>query len=351
MTDLIETLRWLVDTPSVTGDEGRLCTQIAARLLPTYREPEMERIGNSLVVGRRTGRPLVLVVGHIDTVPEQGQGPARIENGRMHGLGTTDMKSGVAVMIHLLEGWTPGPFDLIGVFYDAEEGPSDQNGLEKVLRRVSWLGEAAFAVVLEPTDREIQMGCNGVLNADVHFDGVSAHSARPWLGENAITKAGTFLSEMHDRPPEQVLIADLEFREVMSVTRAAGGVANNVIPDSFVANVNYRFSPLRSLEQAEAVLRDVCRGADRVDITDRAPSGPVDIEHPLVSRLSEVSGAPLTAKQGWTDVARLGSIGIPAINFGPGETALAHRRDESVRLDDLGLVYDGLVAALSEDAV
>ncbi len=348
MSALVETLQWLVDIPSVTGDEGRICTQIATRLLPTFGEPEVVRVKNSLVVGRRTGRPMVLLVGHIDTVPEQGQGRARIEGGRMHGLGTTDMKGGVAVMIHLLEEVSAGPYDIIGVFYEGEEGPSANNGLEDVLRRVDWLREASYAVVLEPTDREIQVGCNGVVNADVVFTGMASHSARPWMGENAVSKAGTFLEAMHRRRPESVVIDGLEYREVMSVTRAEGGVANNIIPPVFTLNVNFRFSPARTVDEAVAHLRSVCAAADRVEITDAAPAGPVDASHEMVERIRQASGATLTAKQGWTDVARLGAAGIPAVNFGPGDTELAHQAAESVDLGDLTYVYEALRSVLGE---
>lgn len=347
MSALAETLEWLVGIPSVTGDEGRICTQIAARLLPSYEKPDVVRIGNSLVVGRHSGRPLVLLVGHIDTVPGQGQPAAHIVDGRMHGLGTTDMKGGVAVMIHLLEAVHPGPYDVIGIFYDGEEGPAANNGLEQVLDRAEWLREAFFAVVLEPTDRQLQVGCNGTMNADVVFMGRSAHSARPWLGENAISKAGQFLSDLHERMPQSMMIDGLDYKEVMSVTRAEGGIANNVIPSEFKLNVNYRFSPAKSIDEAEAYLRSECAAADRVDITDAAPAGPVDVSHPLIELLRRASGALVTAKQGWTDVARLGAEGVAAVNFGPGDTALAHHFDESVALDDLDFAYGALYEMLT----
>lgn len=345
---LVDTLRWLVDTPSETGKEGRLCTALAARMMASWGEPAVRRVGNSLAVGVRTDRPLLLLVGHIDTVPRQGQGPAELVDGRLVGLGAADMKGGVAVMVHLLEDGQvrAGPFDVVGIFYEGEEGPAAGNGLEPVLRKVEWLAEADFAVVLEPSDGEIQLGCNGLINARVTFLGRAAHSARPWLGENAITKAGEWLAQMHGRAPEPVMVEGLEFREVMSVTKAEGGVASNIIPAEFHLNLNYRFSPLRTEEEAERVLGEVCAAADRVEVVDSAPAGPVVADHPLVERLREATGAPLAAKQGWTDVARLGAYGVAAVNFGPGETALAHRPDESVALEDLERVFEALRGVL-----
>ncbi|HEX2421445.1 MAG TPA: peptidase dimerization domain-containing protein, partial [Acidimicrobiia bacterium] len=187
-----------------------------------------------------------------------------------------------------------------------------------------------------------QIGCNGVVNARVVFEGTAAHSARPWLGSNAVTKAGEWLAEMDKREPEPVEIDGLIFREVMSVTKASGGIANNIIPSSFELNVNYRFAPHRTISEAVDVLTSVCTAANRFEIIDSAPAGPVDIAHPVLDRLTELSGAPRAAKQGWTDVARLGAHGIAAVNYGPGETALAHKVDESVRLDDVTRVFETL---------
>jgi succinyl-diaminopimelate desuccinylase len=347
MSRLVDTLSWLVDIPSPTGEEEAICGAVAERLEAGV--PELRRVGNSLVVGARTGRPLVLLVGHLDTVPSQGQGRARIEGGRMFGLGTADMKSGVAVMIHLLEepAVHDGSFDVVGVFYEAEEGPAAGNGLETVLREVPWLAGAHFAVVLEPCDGEIQIGCNGVINATVGFVGRSAHSARPWWGENAITKAGEWLAEMHRRQPVPRLVGGLEYREVMSVTRASGGIANNIIPATFTLNLNYRFSPDRTVDEAIRKVMTVCEDADEVTIVDSAPAGPVRVDHPLVAALQAASGAALTPKQGWTDVARLGVHGVPAVNYGPGSAAQAHQAEEWVTLDDLDRTFAALREVLS----
>jgi succinyl-diaminopimelate desuccinylase len=289
-----------------------------------------------------------LLVGHIDTVPAQGQERSYIADGRLHGLGATDMKSGVAVMLHLLEDRAVRlqGHDLIGVFYAGEEGPNESNELETVLNRAPWLTSAGFAIVLEPSDSEVQIGCTGLVNARVGFVGASAHSARPWLGKNAISKAGGWLAKMDLLEPVPVEMDGLVYREVISVTRAQGGIANNIIPDRFELNVNYRFAPNRTVEEAVGHLGDVCADVDEFEIIDSAPAGLVNTSHPLLDRLLSVSALPRAAKQGWTDVARLGARGIPAINYGPGETSLAHKRDESVRIEDLELVFNNLRALL-----
>ena len=344
-----ETLTWLVDIPSVTGNEGRICTEVATRLYPALGRDAVDRIGDSLIAGRRTGRPLLLLAGHLDTVPSQGQKPAAVSGDRLHGLGSADMKAGLAVMIHLLEDANvrAGPYDVIGIFYAGEEGPSTGNQLEDVLDKAPWMSQAMFAVVLEPSDGELQLGCNGLVNATVTFEGKSAHSARPWLGENAITKAGEWMTRLHQLEPREVDVDGLVFREVISVTRASGGIANNIIPPRFDLNVNYRFPPTRSLKEAEAHLQEMCEGADAFVIVDSAPAGPVRADTPFVTRLAEVSGAPRAAKQGWTDVARFGGFGVAAVNYGPGETAQAHQADESVALADLETVFDNLRSVLA----
>ncbi len=225
LTDFTTTLTWLVDTPSVTGQEAQICTLIATRLYPALGRDAVVRLGDSLIAGRRTGRPLLLLAGHLDTVPSQGQGPAFVEGDRLHGLGAADMKSGLAVMIHLLEdpAVQAGPYDVIGIFYAGEEGPSSGNQLEDVLTKAPWMSQSEFAVVLEPSDGELQFGCNGVINARASFAGKSAHSARPWLGENAITKAGEWLTAMDRLEPVDTELDGLVYREVISVTRASGG--------------------------------------------------------------------------------------------------------------------------------
>jgi succinyl-diaminopimelate desuccinylase len=344
---LADTLAWLVDIDSPYGSEAAIADAVANRL----SAHPIRRHGAGLVVGEPADdRPMVLLVGHLDTVPRQGQGPARIVDGRLVGLGASDMKSGLAVMLHLLE--TPevlaGPHHVVAVFYDREEGPVQDNQLGPILEAEPWLTEARFAVVCEPTDLQLEVGCNGAMNIRCHFEGRSAHSARPWLGENAIHRAARLLQRLADREPNDVEVGGLVFREVMGATLAEGGVSRNVIPKDFWVNVSYRFPPTLTLDEAEARFRAfVGDDADRLEFVDRAPAGPVPEGDPHLERLMAVSGAPIHPKQGWTDVARLAQFGIPAVNYGPGETAQAHQVDESVELGNLDVAYDVLQRWLS----
>jgi succinyl-diaminopimelate desuccinylase len=340
MDSLVDTLAWLVGIPSPTGEEEAICRAISDQL-----STHPTRVTQQSVVVGDPAPGKILLVGHTDTVPLQGETGARIDGDRLYGLGATDMKGGVAVMIHLIE--SLGTEGLVGVFYAGEEGPFADNQLGPMLDTIQGLAEARAGIVLEPSNREIQAGCNGVINATVSFIGEPAHSARPWLGVNAVTKAGPFLTEVGMREPEEHEIGGLVFKEVMSVTRASGGIANNVVPGRFDLNVNYRFAPDRSLDEAELVLRQVCDQADAIDITDRAPAAMPAGDNPIFDALAKASGAPVTVKQGWTDVAQLAARGIPAVNFGPGETDLAHKPGESVLIDDLTWALDSLHAVLS----
>lgn len=337
-------LAWLIGIPSPTGEEEALCTALARRLSPRYGSDALVRVGNSLVVGRPGAGPRITLYGHLDTVPAQGNSVPEERAGRVFGLGASDMKSGLVVMLALLEDAevAAGPYSVAGVFYDKEEGPAHENGLEDVLDAVGWLSRSDLAVVLEPTDLELQLGCNGALNARVAFLGEAAHSARPWLGVNAISRAGEWLAAMHRSEPVVVEVAGLEFREVMSVTRAQGGIAANVIPARFDLNLNYRFPPNLTIEEAEVRLREAAAAADEVEVYDRSPAGAIPEGNPHLERLARATGARRAGKQGWTDVARLTRRGIPAVNYGPGEVALCHRPDESVSVAAMEEAFTGL---------
>ena len=338
---LAETLAWLVDIPSETGKEGRLGTAIAERVLPLFGHQGVQRVGSSLVIGHRGGRPLISLFGHTDTVPSQGQPPSSVDGGRLYGLGSSDMKAGLAVMLHLLEDEAvrASALDLVGVFYAGEEGPQAGNELEAVFEHAEWLDESELGIILEPTDLNLELGCQGVINARVSFVGAAAHSARPWLGENAITRAAGWLNEMGEHGPESIVIEGLEFREVVSVTRADGGIANNIIPSLFECNVNYRFAPDKTIDQAKAKLAGYLEGVDEYVISDAAPAARVEAHNHHVERLAAITGAEEHPKQGWTDAARLSERSIPAINYGPGEVAQAHKADESVPLDNLEAAF------------
>jgi succinyl-diaminopimelate desuccinylase len=337
--DLTNTLAWLVDIPSETGNEEAIRDALAGRL---SGRPQTV-VNNSLVVGD-PGPGSIALFGHTDTVPLQGHVGARIDGGRLHGLGATDMKGGLAVMVHMLE--ESGIDGLVGVFYAGEEGPLAGNDLAAILDGVPELARIEAGIVMEPTNREVHAGCQGSINARVTFIGEPGHSARPWRSVNAVTRAGGFLTMMDGLEPELHPIEGLEFKEVMSVTRASGGVANNIIPGRFDLNVNYRFSPDRSMEEAVANLAVMCSGADEFEVVDAAPAAYPEVSHPLFQRLIATAGTPLAHKQGWTDVAQLAERGIPGINFGPGETALAHKPGESIDLDDLTWTFDVLARTL-----
>lgn len=340
MPNLIETLSWLVDIPSETGNETAIRDGIADRL---SRFPQ-NRINNSLVVGTPQ-EGSILLVGHTDTVPLQGHVGARVDTNRLYGLGATDMKSGLTVMIHLLEALDDDR--IVGIFYAGEEGPMDGNDLGPILDAIPILEKAEVGIVMEPTNQEMHLGCQGSVNATVSFQGEASHSARPWLGRNAVTRAGDFLTFMDGMEPQVHEIEGLQFKEVISITRAAGGVANNIIPSRFDLNVNYRFSPDRSLDEALDHLREVCSSADGFEIVDSAPAAYPEASHPLFVALAEVSGNKISHKQGWTDVAQLAQRGVPGVNFGPGETALAHKPGESVALEDLDWAYESLSEVLA----
>ena len=254
------------------------------------------------------------------------------------------MKGGLAVMVHLLEDL--GTDGVVGVFYAGEEGPLSGNDLGPVLAALPALLEAEAAIVMEPTNREVHAGCQGSINALIGFLGEPGHSARPWRSVNAVTRAGPFLTMMHGLEPELHPIEGLEFKEVISVTRAAGGVANNIIPGRFDLNVNYRFSPDRTIEAAIDRLREVCAAADEFEVVEAAPAAYPEVSHPLFSALIENTAAPVSHKQGWTAVAQFAERDVPAINFGPGETALAHKPGESIDLADLDWAYEVLVRTL-----
>ena len=317
----------LCEVRSPVGEEGPLAEQLA-------RRPGAERIGNSVVLGRVTGmRPAVALFGHIDTVPVQdGDFPARRTGGRVHGRGASDMKGAIALMLTLWERLDRVrlPVELACVLYDREEGPYEQSGLGPLLEAREDLRGAALALCLEPTDLALQVGCCGSLHATLAFLGRSAHSARPWQGKNAVHEAGALLEHLKELAPREVSFGELTYREVMSVTRIEGFTGRNVVPARCELNLNFRFAPGRSVDDAEAEVRALAQrfGAD-CTVTDRAPAGPVVLDNPLVRKLRELTGVPVEAKQAWTDVARLGLSGIPAANFGPGEQAQAHHKGES----------------------
>jgi succinyl-diaminopimelate desuccinylase len=343
-----ELTRELCEVRSPVGEEGEIATLLA-------RRPGAERIGNSVVLGRVGGaKPAVALFGHIDTVPlQEGDFPPRRVAGRVHGRGASDMKGAVAVMLTLWDRLDRArlPVELVCVFYDREEGPYEQSGLGPLLEARHDLRRASLGLCLEPTDLALQVGCCGSLHATLSFAGRSAHSARPWQGKNAVHEAGPLLQHLRGLEPRDVRFGELTYREVMSVTRIEGFTGRNVVPARCDLNLNYRFAPGRTADEAEADVRALAQkfGA-QCSVTDRAPAGPVVLDNPLVRKLRALSGVPVEAKQAWTDVARLGMAGIPAANFGPGEQAQAHQKGESCSEEALERGYLLLQRFLTEAA-
>lgn len=338
---LVDLLVTLVDMPCVTGDEKPIADWLAARY--DARGEQVQRVANSLVIGRPSDdRPIVLLVGHTDVVPPtDGDLPGRVAGDRVVGRGTSDMKAGLAVAMDVFENpvLRDGPFQLQLVAYAGEEGPADGNELAQVLEAHPKLADAALGIVLEPTDLEVQLGCLGGLHAVVTVPGRAAHSARPWHGVNALTAAAPLLAALDARGPVDRPVDGLLFRDVLTATGAWTDNARNVVPDRFMVNVNVRFAPDRTLDQAEAELRtlvaDVGGGRLGVEVVDRARPAPPHRDDPYVHAMVEAAGGRVAAKQAWTDVARLAAAGVPALNYGPGLTGQAHRAGEYVPIANL----------------
>ncbi|HEV2148572.1 MAG TPA: succinyl-diaminopimelate desuccinylase [Longimicrobiaceae bacterium] len=348
--DLADLTLELCRIPSETGREARIADWVEARCVSRVGPGAVHRIGHSVVCDPYAGGdagPTVALVGHLDTVRCAEDQDYAVRDGRVYGCGASDMKGGVAVMLALLDRWR----ELQGarpvwIFYDAEEGPFANNGLEPVLES-GVLPEIDFAFILEPTDRALQLGCMGVLNATVTVRGKRAHSARPWQGENALYLALPLLERFAALERRPVRFGELTFYEVMGVTQASTANSKNVVPDALLLNVNVRFAPGRTIEEAEEELRALVGGDGEVDVHDRSPAGTVYLDHPLLEPWRRAEALPLQPKQAWTDVARFTTRAVPAVNFGPGETSQAHQANEWCPTESLEFVYSALLRFFS----
>ena len=345
----------LVDLPSESLHEAVIREHVRALVPPPF-EPVCE--GDEAFFWareRRAGVPLLVLAGHYDTVPAQDNLPGRIHDGAVHGCGASDMKGGVAVALELvrdLAAMEPGPIDVALLLFGREELPPEHNPLPALFEACALVREADLAVLLEPTDLTIQAGCLGNLSARVTFHGVSGHSARPWLAENAIHAAVEGLARIATLERREAVIDGLPFYEVASVTRIQAGLADNVVPDAAVATVNLRYAPDRTPAEAENLLRSLVPTDVDVEITGNSPPGAVSVDAPLSRALGAVGGFPIEPKQAWTNVADFTARGIPAVNFGPGGTRYAHRRDELVEIASLERAYAALRrVALGESSV
>jgi succinyl-diaminopimelate desuccinylase len=325
----------LVDVPSTSGEEDQLAGSIdaALRALPHL---SVHREGNCIVARTDLGRAQrVVLAGHIDTVPVSGNLPSRVQpdpasgEDRLYGCGTSDMKSGVAVQLRLAAGVPEPVRDVTYVFYDCEEIAADRNGLLRLSRNRPDLLAGDFAVLMEPSSGEIEGGCQGTLRAEIAVAGRRAHTARSWMGTNAIHEAAAVLDVLRAYEPRQPEVDGLRYHEGLNAVAIRGGVAGNVVPDECVVTVNFRFAPDRSGEQAAELVRSVFDGwpVTILDVADGARPG---LGHPAAAEFVAAVGGTPRAKLGWTDVARFSALGIPAVNYGPGVSEIAHTPGEYV---------------------
>jgi succinyl-diaminopimelate desuccinylase len=327
----------LVDIPSESRDEAAIVAYVRAAVpLPALYA------GDDVVFfGRRTGRPLVVLAGHLDTVPAQDNLPGRLSDGVVHGLGASDMKGGLAVMIELARSLDETELDFAYLFFVREELAAGESPLPAFFAACPEVHEAELVVMLEPTDNEIHAGCLGNLTARLAFTGVSAHSARPWTGDNAIHRAVRALGGVALLEPEDVEVDGLVFREVVTVVGIEGGIAPNVVPAHAAADLNYRYAPDRTPEDAERRLRELVPDAT-IESLANSPPAHVVVDTPLARRLRQAGDFAIQAKQAWTPVAEFAAQGLDAVNLGPGATRYAHRRDEQVEIAQLVRTYEAL---------
>jgi succinyl-diaminopimelate desuccinylase len=332
--DPVDLTAVLVDIPSVSENEAALADAVEGALRK-LGHLEVTRSGDTVMARTNLGRAQRAVfAGHLDTVPINDNLPSRREGDILHGCGTVDMKSGDAVMLHLAATVKDPKHDLTFVFYDCEEIEAERNGLGRVEKDLpEWL-RGDIAVVCEPSNGVIEAGCQGTMRIQVRTQGKRAHTARGWMGVNAIHAVGEALRRLEAYEPRIVDIDGCTYREGLQAVKIEGGVAGNVVPDAAVLTVNHRFAPDRTPEQAEKHLRDVFEGYD-VTVTDSSAGALPGLQAPASRELVQAAGGVPVAKLGWTDVARFAALGMPAVNFGPGDPALAHTKEEHVYVQQI----------------
>lgn len=346
----VDLTRAICDIPSVSGDEKTLADAIE-EAISGYDHLEVLRHGNTIVARTNLGRAQrVAIAGHIDTVPINDNVPTKdveIDGvAYLWGRGTVDMKSGTAVQLKLAAELTEPSVDITWMWYDNEEVEASKNGLALLAAVRPDLFQADFAILGEPSNGEVEGGCNGTMRAIVRTTGVRAHAARAWIGENAIHRAAPILARLAEYRAREIPVDGLLYRESMSAVRITGGVAGNVIPDACEVEVNYRFAPSKSAADAEAHIRNLLAGFD-VEITDAAEGARPGLDAPIAQEFVAAVGAEPRPKYGWTDVARFSALGIPAVNYGPGDPHLAHHDEERVPLAQIDAVERGLRTWLS----
>jgi succinyl-diaminopimelate desuccinylase len=331
LADPVALTRALVDIESVSGNEREIADAVEAALRDKAHL-KVERIGNTVVARTNLGCPSrVVLAGHLDTVPLADNWPSTVDGESIHGCGTADMKAGTALALYLAATLATPRYDVTYLFYECEEVDAARNGLTIVARdRPDWLA-ADFAVLLEPTYGAVEAGCQGSVRALVRTSGRRAHAARSWLGSNAIHTAGDVLRRLADYQPRRVTIEGCEYREGLNAVRITGGVAGNVIPDACEIEVNFRFAPDRTPEQAAGHMVEVFQGY-LVEVNDLAAGALPGLSAPPAQEFLAIVDQPPVGKLGWTDVARFAALGIPALNYGPGDPNLAHTREERVEI-------------------
>ena len=337
----------LVDIASVSGEEKEIADAVE-EALRRLDHLEVLRFGNTLAARTSLGRPeRVVIGGHLDTVPVNDNFPSRRDAELIHGLGSCDMKGGVAVALHLAA-TVPAPTrDVTFLFYECEEVEAERNGLTRLAKERPDLLQGDFAVLMEPSNAGVEAGCQGTLRVDVTLTGERAHSARSWMGHNAIHAAAPVLQRLQDYEPRRPVIDGLEYHEGLNAVSVQGGVAGNVVPDRCVVSVNHRFAPDRSEEEALAFVRDFFSPYDVV-VTDSAPGALPGLAVPAAAAFIGTVGGEVRPKFGWTDVARFSGLGVPAVNFGPGDPMYAHKQDEHVPVAHIEKVATALRDWLEE---
>ncbi|RSM42298.1 succinyl-diaminopimelate desuccinylase [Amycolatopsis balhimycina DSM 5908] len=340
--DPVDLTAALVDVFSVSGSEAELAALVQEALEKQAPHLEVVRNGDAVLARTNLGRPSrVVLAGHLDTVPENGNFPSRRDDEFLHGLGTVDMKGGDAVFLHLAATLPEPKHDVTFVFYDNEEVEAVKNGLGRIERELpEWLA-GDLAIVGEPSNGVIEAGCQGTMRVELRFSGKRAHTARSWMGENAIHALAEPLRRLAEYTPRIVDIDGLTYREGLQATAVGGGVAGNVVPDAAVLTVNHRFAPDRDPAAAERHLREVFDGFE-LSVVDLSPGALPGLSAPAAAELVAAAGGRAAAKLGWTDVARFAARGMPAVNFGPGDPTLAHTQQENVRIEEIGQVADVL---------
>lgn len=348
MTDLLALAAELVAIPSESHDEALLADRLEAELrgVPWLT---VDRVGDNVVARTDLGRTSRLILaGHTDTVPADGNAEAVVDGDVLHGLGAADMKSGLAVFLELARTVSAPAADVTYVFYAGEEVDARFNGLAHLFAQRPELLAGDVAILGEPTDGWIEAGCQGTMRFEATLTGARAHTARPWMGRNAIHRLGRLVDVLESYEARTPMIDGCEFREALQAVRVDGGVANNVVPDRVTVTINHRVAPDRTLAEAEAHVRDVLGGVvDELVLVAGDPPAVPGLDRPLLQSLVSRSGLPVRAKLGWTDVARFSEHGIPAVNLGPGDPTLAHTAEERVERRKLDAVHTALLDLLT----